>query len=174
MWYNHLKLHKINGDSSSSLPLNENFTFQICKKTWFPENWMYVSWKFYLFSISHIILEWYWRVWLFPWLLRFTAILLFLLSVTLVWSEVTFFNVQPVLSIFAQMIRSASKGYYYFYVEVSLFWKKMQMSTQNISLPFLYLLWNSENHEPFDLLLVVRLFTVHYKVQHTQANMKAI
>ena len=86
---------------------------------------MYFSWKFYLFSISHIILEWYWRVWLFPWLLRFTAILLFLLSVTLVWSEVTFFNVQPVLSIFAQMIRSASKGYYYFYVEVSLFWKKL-------------------------------------------------
>ena len=80
--------------------------------------------SFTFFSISHIILEWYWRVWLFPWLLRFTAILLFLLSVTLVWSEVTFFNVQPVLSIFAQMIRSASKGYYYFYVEVSLFWKK--------------------------------------------------
>ena len=125
MWSNPLKLHKINGDSSSSLPLNENFNFQICKKTWFPENWMYVSWKFYLFSISHIILEWYWHVWLFPWLLRFTAILLFLLSVTLVWSEVTFFNVQPVLSIFAQMIRSASKGYYYFYVEVGLFWKKL-------------------------------------------------
>lgn len=80
--------------------------------------------SFTFFSISHIILEWYWRVWLFPWLLRFTAILLFLLSVTLVWSEVTFFNVQPVLSIFAQMIRSASKGYYYFYVEVSLLWKK--------------------------------------------------
>ena len=77
--------------------------------------------SFTFFSISHIILEWYWRVWLLPWLLRFTAILLFLLSVTLVWSEVTFFNVQPVLSIFAQMIRSASKGYYYFYVEVSLF-----------------------------------------------------
>ena len=125
MWSNPLKLHKINGYSSSSLPLNENFTFQICKKTWFPENWMYFSWKFYLFSISYVILEWYWRVWLFPWLLRFTAILLFLLSVTLVWSEVTFFNVQPVLSIFAQMIRSASKGYYYFYVEVGLFWKKL-------------------------------------------------
>jgi len=41
-----------------------------------------------------------------------------LLSVTLVWSEVTFFNVKPVLSIYAQMIRGASIGYYYFYVEV--------------------------------------------------------
>ena len=111
----------LNGDSSSSLPLNENFTFQIFKKPDEQKIEMYFSWRFYLFSISHIILEWYWRVWLFPWLLRFTAILLFLLSVTLVWSEVTFFNVQPVLSIFAQMIRSASKGYYYFYVEVSLF-----------------------------------------------------
>ena len=48
------------------------------------------------------------------------------------------------------------------------------MSIQNISLPLLYLLWNSENHEPFDLPLLVRLFTVYYKVQHTQANMKAI
>ena len=146
MWSTPLKLHKIklkmlNGDSSSSLPLNENFTFQIFKKPDFQKIEMYFSWKFYLFSISHIILEWYWRVWLFPWLLCFTAILLFLLSVTLVWSEVTFFNVQPVLSIFAQMIRSASKGYYYFYVEVSLFWKKnLQMSTQNIFLPLLYLL----------------------------------
>ena len=146
MWSTPLKLHKIklkmlNGDSSSSLPLNENFTFQIFKKPDEQKIEMYFSWKFYLFSISHIILEWYWRVWLFPWLLRFTAILLFLLSVTLVWSEVTFFNVQPVLSIFAQMIRSASKGYYYFYVEVSLFWKKnLQMSTQNIFLPLLYLL----------------------------------
>ena len=98
--------------------------FKSVKKPDFQKIEMYFSWKFYLFSISHVILEWYWRVWLFPWLLRFTAILLFLLSVTLVWSEVTFFNVQPVLSIFAQMIRSASKGYYYFYVEVSLFWKK--------------------------------------------------
>lgn len=146
MWSTPLKLHKIklkmlNGDSSSSLPLNENFTFQIFKKPDEQKIEMYFSWKFYLFSISHIILEWYWRVWLFPWLLRFTAILLFLLSVTLVWSEVTFFNVQPVLSIFAQMIRSASKGYYYFYVEVSLFWKKnLHMSTQNIFLPLLYLL----------------------------------
>lgn len=64
------------------------------------------------------VLEWYWRVWLCPWLLRITAVLLFLLSVTLVWSEVTFFSVKPVLSIFAQMIRGASVGYYYFYVEV--------------------------------------------------------
>ena len=124
MWSNPLKLHKINGDSSSSLPLNENFTFQICKKPDFQKMECTFHGSFTFFSISHIILEWYWRVWLFPWLLRFTAILLFLLSVTLVWSEVTFFNVQPVLSIFAQMIRSASKGYYYFYVEVSLFWKK--------------------------------------------------
>lgn len=64
------------------------------------------------------VLEWYWRVWMYPWLLRITAVLLFLLSITLVWSEVTFFNVQPVLSIYAQMIRAASYGYYYFYVEV--------------------------------------------------------
>lgn len=64
------------------------------------------------------VFEWYWKVWLCPWLLRITAVLLFLLSVTLVWSEVTFFNNEPVLSIFALMIDGASVGYYYFYVEV--------------------------------------------------------
>lgn len=64
------------------------------------------------------VFEWYWRVWIFPWILRITAVLLFLLSITLVWSEVTFFNVKPVLSIYAQMIHGASIGYYYFYVEV--------------------------------------------------------
>ena len=70
------------------------------------------------FVFCSLFLEWYWRVWMLPSLLRVTAVLLFLLSVTLVWSEVTFFNVKPVLSIFAQMIHSASEGYYYFYVEV--------------------------------------------------------
>ena len=70
------------------------------------------------YSLSFIIIEWYWKVWLCPWLLRITAVLLFLLSVTLVWSEVTFFNNEPVLSIFALMIDGASVGYYYFYVEV--------------------------------------------------------
>ena len=78
----------------------------------------YITWsatyQYYLF----VIVEWYWKVWLCPWLLRITAVLLFLLSVTLVWSEVTFFNNEPVLSIFALMIDGASVGYYYFYVEV--------------------------------------------------------
>ena len=72
----------------------------------------------YYFPFCSLFLEWYWRVWVLPSLLRITAVLLFLLSVTLVWSEVTFFNAKPVLSIFAQMIHSASEGYYYFYVEV--------------------------------------------------------
>ena len=74
--------------------------------------------RFNYFVFCSLFLEWYWRVWMLPSLLRITAVLLFLLSVTLVWSEVTFFNVKPVLSIFAQMIHSASEGYYYFYVEV--------------------------------------------------------
>ena len=73
---------------------------------------------FIIIILFIMIVEWYWKVWLCPWLLRITAVLLFLLSVTLVWSEVTFFNNEPVLSIFALMIDGASVGYYYFYVEV--------------------------------------------------------
>ncbi|KAK2554648.1 G-protein coupled receptor-associated protein LMBRD2 [Acropora cervicornis] len=75
------------------------------------------------------VLEWYWRVWMYPWLLRITAVLLFLLSITLVWSEVTFFNVQPVLSIYAQMIRAASDGYYYFYVEEAVYGQAVNLSS---------------------------------------------
>ena len=64
--------------------------------------------------------------------------LLLFLSVSLVWSEVTFFNVKPVLSIYAQMIRRASVGYYYFYVEVCagnrfFFLKKVSFSQAMMS-----------------------------------------
>lgn len=79
---------------------------------------LYRAQSLHIHYLFIMIVEWYWKVWLCPWLLRITAVLLFLLSVTLVWSEVTFFNNEPVLSIFALMIDGASVGYYYFYVEV--------------------------------------------------------
>ena len=98
-------------------------TLQFLKGDRCTPGWLYISVSLYRAQSLNIhylfiIIEWYWKVWLCPWLLRITAVLLFLLSVTLVWSEVTFFNKEPVLSIFALMIDGASVGYYYFYVEV--------------------------------------------------------
>lgn len=39
-------------------------------------------------------------------------------SVAVVWSEVTFFNKQPVLSIFAMIVNLAKINYDYFTIEV--------------------------------------------------------
>ena len=62
--------------------------------------------------------EWYWKVWLKPWCLRVLAVILAILSVALIWSEVTFFIVRPRLSLFAIFLYEAQEGYFYFYVEV--------------------------------------------------------
>lgn len=42
------------------------------------------------------------------------------LSVAVVWSEVTFFNKLPVLSLFAQFVNLAKKNYDYFTIEVKI------------------------------------------------------
>ena len=84
------------------------------------------SWNFSATSRTNVLVlclfvcasEWYWKVWMRPWVFRIAAVLFLLLSLAVIWSEVTFFTVTPVLSIFALLIRSASEGYFYFYVEV--------------------------------------------------------
>ena len=53
-----------------------------------------------------------------PWCLRAFAVILAVLSVALIWSEVTFFKAKPRLSLFALFLYEAQKGYFYFYVEV--------------------------------------------------------
>ena len=53
-----------------------------------------------------------------PWLWRVSAVILAVLSIALIWSEVTFFIVKPRLSLFALLLYKAQEGYYYFYVEV--------------------------------------------------------
>lgn len=49
---------------------------------------------------------------------KLLAILAGVLSVIVVWSEVTFFNKQPVLSIFAVIVNVAKVKYDYFTIEV--------------------------------------------------------
>jgi len=51
--------------------------------------------------------EWHWRCLLRPGLLRILAGVCAVFSVLVVWSEVTFFNTSPVLSVFAVAVKSA-------------------------------------------------------------------
>ncbi|XP_031558370.1 G-protein coupled receptor-associated protein LMBRD2-like [Actinia tenebrosa] len=67
------------------------------------------------------VFEWYWKIWISPILLRILAIILCLLSLALVWSEVTFFNTKPILSLCAIFINAVGAGYFYFYVELVSF-----------------------------------------------------
>lgn len=52
--------------------------------------------------------EWYWRCLLRPFLLRVLACFCALVSILVVWSEITFFNTSPVLSVFAVAVKSAT------------------------------------------------------------------
>lgn len=52
--------------------------------------------------------------------LKLAAVAAGLLSAAVVWSEVTFFNKEPVLSLFAQFLSLAKVNYDYFTIEVSV------------------------------------------------------
>ena len=57
--------------------------------------------------------------------------MLALLSILVVWSELTFFNAQPVLSIFAIFVNLAKEYYDYLSIEVSIryfFLNRIQIS----------------------------------------------
>ena len=51
-----------------------------------------------------IVIEWYWKVLLRPWVYRVVAVCLGVLSVAIVWSEVLFSVTSPKLSIFAYLV----------------------------------------------------------------------
>ena len=68
-------------------------------------------------------LEWYMFCFVRPWALRFLGITLGVLSLLVIWSEMTFFSTKPVLSIFAQCVNVARNHYNYFTLEVNLRWR---------------------------------------------------
>lgn len=63
-------------------------------------------------------IEWYWKCLIRVWILRAMAVIFTVLSVFVVWSEVTFFNKQPPLSLFAIFVNLAKANYDYFVIEV--------------------------------------------------------
>nr|SVE77504.1 EOG090X03B7 [Daphnia lumholtzi] len=63
-------------------------------------------------------LEWYWKCFLRRYVCQGLAMVLALLSVLVVWSELTFFNASPVLSIFAIFVNLAKEYYDYLSIEL--------------------------------------------------------
>uniref|UniRef100_A0A8C5BQF6 LMBR1 domain containing 2b n=1 Tax=Gadus morhua TaxID=8049 RepID=A0A8C5BQF6_GADMO len=65
--------------------------------------------------------EWYWECLLKQWFYRLLSVVLTLFSVSVVWSECTFFSTRPVLSLFAVFIQLAERDYNYLYIEMACF-----------------------------------------------------
>lgn len=62
-------------------------------------------------SLFSPTVEWYWECLLKPPFLKSLAVLTGFLSAVVVWSELTFFNREPVLSIFARLVNAAKDSY---------------------------------------------------------------
>ncbi|XP_064487050.1 G-protein coupled receptor-associated protein LMBRD2B-like [Ornithodoros turicata] len=64
------------------------------------------------------VVEWYWKCILRGWVLRGLGVLLTVLSIAVVWSEMTFFIRTPIVSLFGIFHRTAEKNYNYVGIEV--------------------------------------------------------
>merc|ERR1712223_122759 len=64
-------------------------------------------------------LEWYWKCLLSPLMLRAAALFSGMMSILIIWSEVTFFSRRPTLSVFAAFVNLFSANRDYFAIEVT-------------------------------------------------------
>lgn len=62
--------------------------------------------------------EWYWHLKLRPILLRLTSLICAVLSLLIVWSEMTYQNVNPILSVIGLLIQMARDRVSYEAIEV--------------------------------------------------------
>ncbi|KAJ4439657.1 LMBR1 domain-containing protein 2 homolog [Periplaneta americana] len=109
--------------------------------------------SFWLRVIYSPTIEWYWKCVLHGYVLKLAAIMAGLLSAAVVWSEVTFFNKEPVLSLFAQFLNLARVNYDYFTIEV--------LSTLIIA----YMCYCA-----YSTVLKIRLLNLYYLAPHHQTD----
>jgi len=64
-------------------------------------------------------IEWYWKCLLSPLMLRGAALFSCIMSVLIIWSEVTFFSRSPTLSVFAAFVNLFSRNRDYFAIEIT-------------------------------------------------------
>ncbi|XP_074097485.1 LMBR1 domain-containing protein 2 homolog isoform X2 [Cotesia typhae] len=108
---------------------------------------------FFIRLIYNPTLEWYWNCIIKSHVQKGLAIVAGCLSVAVVWSEVTFFNKDPVLSLFAQFLKLASVKYDYPTIEI--------LSTMIIA----YLCYCA-----YSTVLKIRLLNLYYLAPHHQTN----
>lgn len=85
--------------------------------------------------------EWYWECVFRQSFYRFLAVVLCLLSVSVVWSECTFFSTHPVLSLFALFVQAAEKQHNYICIEVSVFGKVAWSKIHIVIVTFFFFLF---------------------------------
>ncbi|XP_034951262.1 LMBR1 domain-containing protein 2 homolog isoform X2 [Chelonus insularis] len=98
-------------------------------------------------------IEWYWNCLIKNYMQKIAAIITACLSVAVVWSEVTFFNKSPVLSLFALFLNLAKISYDYFTIEI--------LSTMTIA----YLCYCA-----YSTILKIRFLNLYYLAPHHQTN----
>ncbi|VEN38005.1 unnamed protein product [Callosobruchus maculatus] len=98
-------------------------------------------------------IEWYWKCLLYCYTQKMLAILAGIFSICVVWSEVTFFNVYPPLSIFAVLVNVAKRHYDYLTIEL--------LST----IVILYLCYCA-----YSTVLKIRVLNLYYLAPHHQTN----
>lgn len=98
-------------------------------------------------------IEWYWRCLIRDYVVKLAAVIAVILSASVVWSEVTFFNKSPVLSFFAIFLNLARHSYDYLTIEV--------LSTVIIA----YLCFCA-----YSTVLKIRLLNYYYLAPHHQTD----
>lgn len=99
------------------------------------------------------VVVWYWKCLISPYCWKLIAVITAIMSVAIVWSEVTFFCVTPPLSIFAVIVNAAKENFDYFMIEV--------LSTFII----LYLSFCA-----YSTVLKIKLLNLYYLAPHHQTN----
>ncbi|XP_012280905.1 LMBR1 domain-containing protein 2 homolog [Orussus abietinus] len=103
--------------------------------------------------IHNPTVEWYWKCVFKSYFQKLAALSAAVLSVAVVWSEITFFNKSPVLSLFAQFVNAAKTKYDYFTIEL--------LSTVIIA----YLCYCA-----YSTILKIRVLNLYYLAPHHQTN----
>lgn len=98
-------------------------------------------------------IEWLWRCRVRGWLLRGVAVCFALISVIVVWSELTFFNQSPTLSLFAVFVNLAKSSYDYFTIEV----------ISSLSMAYIALC-------AYSTLFKIRVLNLYYLAPHHQTD----
>ncbi|CAH4007401.1 unnamed protein product [Pieris brassicae] len=99
------------------------------------------------------LVEWYWECFLKQYFLKTMAVVTGILSIMVVWSEVTFFNKEPVLSIFANIVSAAGKNFNYIAI--------VTISTLIICYIF---------YCAYSTVLKIRVLNLYYLAPHHQTN----